>query len=297
LKRSSPRIQNVGYANPRGTGFGIEVMRLSELFARVDQGHFVAPQRPQFHLLFLVTAGRGQHRIDFRIHECRVGTVLHVRPGQVQQFLRDRKFEAIVILFPPEFVLPDQALAQLSGLDSLLDHVLPSGCLQREPGSGRIASDFERLEQEYVQCDGALLGVRIIQHLLNALLLRLAASGGAGEREPVQFIAASRTVARFQRELERRVGQSNRVRDYANWLNCSPKTLHANCMAVRGRGPKAIIEQRVALEAQRLLAHTALSVEEIAGKLNFTEAANFARMFRRVTGTTPGRFRTEHSGL
>ena len=298
MHKASPKIQNVSYSNPRRPSVGIEVMRLSELFSRVDQVHFKPPQRPQFHLLFFVTKGRGRHLIDFRIHPCRPGTVLHVRPGQVQQYLGARTFEAIVVLFSPVFVLPDHALAKLSGLDSLVDHVLPTGLLQATGEASRlVARDFERLAEEYGRTDGTLLGIRIIQHLLNVLLLRLATLSASGERGVVPYTAASRTVARFQRELERRLGQSNRVDDFARWLGCSPKTLHTSCMTLRGLGPKAMIEQRLLLEAQRLLAHTALPVEQIGAELGFSEPANFSRLFRRVTGTSPGRFRIAHSGL
>ena len=298
MRKVSPKIQSVGYSNPRRPGFDIEVMRLSELFSRVDKAHFGAPQRPEFHLLFLVTTGRGRHWIDFHSHPCRPGTVLHVRPGQVQQYLGDRTFEAIVVLFSPVFVLPDNALAALSGFDSLVDHVLPTGSLQPTEEASRLAAkDFTRLAEEYGSTDETLLGARIIQHLLNVLLLRLAKLSAAGDRGVVPFTAASRTVARFQRELERRLGQSNRVDDFARWVCCSPKTLHASCMRMRGLGPKALIEQRLVLEAQRLLAHTALPVERIGADLGFSEPANFSRMFRRVAATSPGRFRAAHSGL
>ncbi len=297
MRKISSKIQNVGYRNPRRPGFDLEVVRLSELFDRVDKAHFGPPQRPQFHLLFLVTKGRGRHLIDFRIHPCRPGTVLHVRPGQVQQYLGDRTFEAIVVLFSPMFVLPDSALAELSGLDSLVDHVLPTGSLESTAEASRLAAkDFNRLAEEYGSGDETLLGVRIIQHLLNVLLLRLAKLSAVKEHGAVPFTAASRTVARFQRELERRLGQSNRVDDFARWLGCSPKTLHASCVAMRGLGPKAMIEQRLVLEAQRLLAHTALTVERIGAELGFSEPANFTRMFRRVAATSPGRFRATHSG-
>ena len=298
MRKASPNIQNVSYSNPCRPGFGIEVMRLSELFGRVDPAHLGPPQRPQFHLLFLVTKGRGRHLIDFRIHPCRPGTVLHVRPGQVQQYLVDRTFEAIVVLFSPVLVLPDKALAELSGLASLVDHVLPAGSLQSTNEASRLAAkDFKLLAEEYGRIDETLLGVRIIQHLLNVLLLRLAKLSAAGERGTVSFTAASRMVARFQLELERRLGKSNRVDDFARRLGCSPKTLHTSCMTMRGLGPKAMIEQRLVLEAQRLLAHTALPVERIGAELGFSEPANFTRMFRRVAATSPGRFRIAHAGL
>ena len=298
MRKASPKIQSVGYANPRRPGCDIEVMRLSELFGRADELHFRPPQRPEFHLLFLVTKGRGHHLIDFHLHACRPGTVLHIRPGQIQQYQRDRPFEATVVLFSPVFVLPHRALAKLSGFDSLVDHVLPSGSLQAIGEGLRLAAkDFERLAEEYGRSDGTLVAQHIVQHFLNVLLLRLATLSRSTDRSSVLFTPASRTVARFQRELERRLGQSNRVVDFAHWLGCSQKTLRTSCMTARGLGPKLIIEQRLVLEAQRRLVDTALPVEQIGAELGFCEPSNFARLFKRIAGTTPGRFRTAHSSL
>jgi len=95
---------------------------------------------------------------------------------------------------------------------------------------------------------------------------------------------------------ELRLGQSNRVVDFADWLGCSPKTLRTSCMTTRGLGPKVLIEQRLVLEAQRRLVNSALPVEQIGAELGFCEPANFARLFKRIAGTTPGRFRTTHLG-
>jgi AraC-like DNA-binding protein len=45
--------------------------------------------------------------------------------------------------------------------------------------------------------------------------------------------------------------------------------------------------------AVRYLRETRLSVEDIAGLLGFSDAANFRHAFRRWTGKTPNDFRQE----
>ena len=290
----SPAIHNVRYANPLRPGFDIEVMRLSDLLHRATPEHFQAPQRPQFHLLLFITRGNGRHLIDFRAHSCRCGTVLHVRPGQVQQYVTVPSFEALVVLFSPSFVPSDHELTRLSGHDSLVDHVLPDGSLLTAgPTAVLIGREFEQLCSEYGQLKASPLSISLIRHLLQVLLLRLALLSIPKNSAALPHTAASRTVARFQRELERRFTQSHKVGDFASWLNCSSRTLHSSCMTMRGVGPKSLIEHRVILEAQRLLVHTALPVEGISVDLGFDEPANFTRMFRRIAGTSPRSFRDD----
>jgi hypothetical protein len=87
-------IQGVRYFNRRFPKLGIEPLALSELFRRVPPAHFDHPQRPAFHLLMLFSSGATTHFLDFERLRCTAGTLLHVRPGQVQQFVPGADVEA-----------------------------------------------------------------------------------------------------------------------------------------------------------------------------------------------------------
>ena len=99
-------ILPVQFANRAKPSLGLEPLCLSDLLKRLPPAHFTVPQSPGFHLLLLATAGHGDHFVDFARVRCRTGTLIHVRPGQVQQFVLDQSLEATVLLFTPEFVLP-----------------------------------------------------------------------------------------------------------------------------------------------------------------------------------------------
>jgi AraC-like DNA-binding protein len=245
----------------------------------------------------LVTGGSGHHLIDFRRHRCRRGTVLHVRPNQVQQFVRDSEFDAIAVLFTPVQVLRDPSLSAVSGTDSLVDLILPANVLAVEGDSLRLVEkDFERLAEEYER-PGDFFGFReqILRHSLRVLMLRLVSMSARDSRADIACDATSHNVARFERLLEEELGRDVRVEKLAFRLGCSPQTLYRNCLAVRGIGPKVLIQQRLILEAQRLLVHTAWSAERIGAELGFDEPANFSRLFKRVVGMSPGQFRATHA--
>ncbi|MNL40944.1 DNA-binding transcriptional regulator AraC [compost metagenome] len=52
-----------------------------------------------------------------------------------------------------------------------------------------------------------------------------------------------------------------------------------------------MIDQRVMLEAKRLLVHTHESIKEIGFALGFEEPTNFVKYFRKHSGLTPVAFR------
>jgi two-component system response regulator YesN len=55
-----------------------------------------------------------------------------------------------------------------------------------------------------------------------------------------------------------------------------------------------VIQYRM-FKAKELLLQTAMQVQEIAHQIGYTDIAYFTRVFRRVTGLTPGNFRSKQS--
>jgi AraC-like DNA-binding protein len=73
-------------------------------------------------------------------------------------------------------------------------------------------------------------------------------------------------------------------------MRVSVRTLKRR-LAARGTTYKALVDQARRDRAMLLLGSGRLSVEEVAGQLGYRSAANFARAFRRLTGTTPSAWR------
>ena len=58
-----------------------------------------------------------------------------------------------------------------------------------------------------------------------------------------------------------------------------------------GLGAKALIDERVVLEAQRILAHGDDTIAAIAGALGFDDPSNFSKYFTKRAAATPAAFR------
>lgn len=91
--------------------------------------------------------------------------------------------------------------------------------------------------------------------------------------------------------VERHFRKERQVNFYAGLLHKSPKTL-SNLFARYGqKSPLQIIQQRLMLEAQRLLQFSEKSVKEIAFLLGFEDAGHFGKFVKSMTGKTPGELR------
>lgn len=293
---SEQSIFGVDYANPKFPKLGIESLRLSELLGRVSPSHFASPQRPGFHLLMLFTAGGGDHFLDFRRVRCKPGTLVHARPGQVQQFVLGQKLEADILLFTSEFIFPTFSRGDGAAFGTLIDGIVPEDATDlRSEALESIGSVMSAIKRGYEKADGSKLSAMILQHLLYAMLLTIAGHYVRCDA-PSMTDSHSRTFQKFRRAVDAKFAQTRSVEDYVEAIGCSAKSLRRACMMASGSSPKALIEQRLILEAKRLLAHTGLTVEAIATQVGFSEPTNFVKFFRRHGGMRPLDFRVKFPG-
>ena len=129
-----------------------------------------------------------------------------------------------------------------------------------------------------------------LQHSLAALLLQLALlepSGSAPSDGP-----SHEAFGWFREHIQDHFHEWHKVSDYADRLGYSSRTLNRLARQNTGLSAKELIDERVVLEAKRLLSHGDGSVSEVANALGFEDASNFSSYFRRHTHMTPGTFRT-----
>lgn len=111
--------------------------------------------------------------------------------------------------------------------------------------------------------------------------------GDNEQQTDVQFLR------RFSKLVEQNYKSLHTVADYAELLHVTPKNLSKKIGLLSKSTPNDIIKQRIILESKRLLAHTEMSVKEIAYTLNYKDDAYFIRFFTKNTGASPLAFRKQ----
>jgi AraC-like DNA-binding protein len=240
----------------------------------LDADGAFGPRLLSFHVLMLTTAGHGTVEVDFMTRICRPGTLLWAHPGQALR-LPTPGLDASFVTF-------ESRLARQPEPDGVRHWQLEG------EDEDAVISDFAQLAVDCDRHTPGPLAAALLQHQLTVLQLRIALLTPPTEGGP-----ESRTFAFFSRLLEEGHPRSRRVEDYAADLGCSVRTLTRACLAVTGRTAKQVVDDRVALQARRLLACTPLSVAEVGRHLGFPEPTNFGRFFHREVGTSPGQFRSD----
>lgn len=100
-------------------------------------------------------------------------------------------------------------------------------------------------------------------------------------------------IRQFNLLVEDHYKKEHSVKFYADQINRSPKTLSNLFALYNEKSPLTVIQERIVLEAKRLLMYTDKSAKEIAFELGFEDAAYFSNFFKKNTETSPSDFRTK----
>ena len=102
-------------------------------------------------------------------------------------------------------------------------------------------------------------------------------------------------VREFHYHVETHFRSMHGVAEYAELLHRSPKTL-ANLFAQLGkRSPLKYVQERIMLEARRLIRYSDRPMKDIADELGFQDVQSFSRFFKTQEGASPSEFRTAGS--
>ncbi len=276
-------IRSVRYAPPPGVIGEIELTSLARMRARGGPHEFVAPQRLGFDLLIRLEAGSAVHTVDFTGYPLGPGDVVWVRAGQVQQWGAIEGIEGQVFLIAPAAI--DSGTRELIRAAEV---ATPNHWTAATIAGTPAAAALDAALATPAAPPGAGLRDAALARALAAALLLLVLAGkeGSGHRPPTH-----QAFLWFRDELEANFRTRHKVADYAARLGYSTRTLNRLARDNTGLSAKQLIDERVVLEAKRLLAHGHDTIARTAEHLGFDDPSNFSKYFLYRTGTTPASFR------
>jgi AraC family transcriptional activator of pobA len=133
-----------------------------------------------------------------------------------------------------------------------------------------------------------------IEGQLKALLVEAARlSHGAREQGNRIRSAQADLVARFRAAIEADFTQCHTLRPYADRLGVSVTQLRVACRRIARQPPTGLLQDRIVVEAKRILIYTDMTVSAAAYRLGFEDPAYFSRVFQKRAGLSPRAFRNK----
>lgn len=123
--------------------------------------------------------------------------------------------------------------------------------------------------------------------LLQALFHKLISLNG-GEK----FVSRQNQIAQnFMRVLNKKYRKEKTVEFYAQELNVSKNYLNRCVKSRYNKNCKQIIQETAIVQSQILMLDTSRDISEIAFLMGYDDLSYFSRLFKKVTGQTPSKFK------
>ncbi|MBC5773567.1 helix-turn-helix domain-containing protein [Pontibacter sp. KCTC 32443] len=247
------------------------------------------PHKHDFYILFFVTHGSGSHTIDFKTYPVEPNTVFFLTPGQVHSWQLSSDTDGFILFFTPSFYLidfPNHKLNSFPFFNSLLQNpflYLTNAQLQQ------LESILLEMQEELIRQE--LYTEAIIRDYLDILLMRLARLYHSEGGPKTAGTGAVSQLEALQKLIEEQYKNHKPVKFYADQLHLTTKQLNETSKRRFGRTTAQLIQDRVLLEAKRLLVHSTLTIAQVASELGYFDNAYFFRFFKKHAGLTPEQFR------
>lgn len=274
-----------------GLPLEIEVLPIADTVLK-HRKSITAPHRTEFYHIFWVQKGTAEYLVDFEPVKMKAGTFLFINKDRVKAIDATRKHDGKVLVFTDNFFAKTEDDTKYLHSTILFNDLLDNLIIDVK-SSPSLQTTFQAIEAELSK-DNDANHYSLLHNLLhNLLLLAERERRAQGFTEMVKGVDLDYTVL-FKDLLSAQFKTNKSVSAYASQMNVSEKRLYNATTTTMGKTPKSIIDEKVMLEAKRLLVHTNLSIKEIGYDLGFEEPTNFIKYFRRHTGKTPIEFRESY---
>jgi AraC-like DNA-binding protein len=261
----------------------------SNRFSRhLKEHHFTNhPHTHDFYLVIYVTKGSGTHQIDFHTYQVKPGSLFLLWPGQLHSWSLSENCEGYVFFHTREFFDGSYHTDLTEGLRAGVRLRTQNCILVKQTKRAEIEFWFASILTEYLQHDP--LKWLKIQALVSVVYIDISRIMPLSNQE--ESSRYMRQLESFELLIEENYRKEKLPSVYATKLHITERHLNRICRSCLKKSPGELINERILLEAKRLLTQKSFTVLQIADELGFLNPSYFSRMFRKKTGFTPKQFR------
>tara|TARA_R110002124_G_scaffold14843_3_gene65639 strand:+ start:274 stop:1089 length:816 start_codon:yes stop_codon:yes gene_type:complete len=230
--------------------------------------------------MIFLTEGAGQHHIDYHQFSVKPYSLYFILPGQIHSWDLTEIPKGYVVMLQKDFLIDTPLYDRLfQKFPRPLESGYDVSSIQEE-----IGYLFQQIEKEYLAKDSHYLS--IIQTYIQLLFTKLKRL----ENVPVNLVE-SKLIHHFFDLLNANYRDHKEVGSYADLLHVTGKTLNNTCRKFLNRTTSDVINEKIVVEAKKLLLYTDQNLTEITFELGFSDPSHFNKFFKRATGVLPGIYR------
>ncbi|GAB2772241.1 helix-turn-helix transcriptional regulator [Rhabdobacter roseus] len=246
------------------------------------------PHSHTFYLVMWIRRGSGTHTIDFKTYDLAPNQLYFLTPGQVHSWQLSADMEGYNLYFDAPFFRSrfGGRLFQYPFFHSHQHQPLLE-VVEKQAAFFQDIIHATYLEYHHHRATNPELLASYV-HILLENATRLYSQQVA----PTDTHYYDR-LRQYEELLEQHFLSIRQVKDYAALMHLSPNHLNHICRQLLNKTASQLYQERLLVEAQRLLTHTSQTVQEVGYLLGFEDPSYFVRFFKKHTGTSPAHFRQQ----
>jgi len=268
-----------------------------DLDAYLQKNH-VNTTKPHIHSYYQIIwfqSGKGKHFVDFAAYDVFSDAIFFIAKNQVHYFDHGTNYKGVMLHFNEAFLRKD---------DDVADNFLASNLFNNpyQQPSCCVGSSINRLLHEYIQQikdelqNEETFGKEdLLRAYLKAFLIQVQRGKARFEKAnpdtPLLFDDKRVQLTRFTTLVDQHFNKGLSVAEYADMMHLSVRTLSNLTNQLLNKTPSLMIQERIILEAKRLLLYSNLNINQIGYRLGFDDPSYFVKYFKKHTNISPSEFR------
>ena len=265
------------------TGFVIGKMTFKDLNAFKEAA---AAHRDDYHLFLLQEKGSTSIEIDFHSYTLKPAAALYIHPNQVHRMLHINQATVSFWAINTETLNREYL--------TVLEAINPARPVSLTREAFSIIAETASLCLKLSERKHEKLYQSVLKDSGNALVALVTSQYLAQTQSPDSLSRFESITKAFKSRLEANFTTVQKPSEYAKTLTISTAYLNECVKKATGYSVSHHIQQRVMLEAKRMLYHSDKSVKEIATQLGYEDYAYFSRLFKKITGVTASAFQNKN---
>jgi AraC-like DNA-binding protein len=243
------------------------------------------PHKHDFFIINLFERGKGVHTIDFVDYQIGKYQIHLVFPEQVHQWVIEKETVGYQLMISREWYEIFLPALRFS-----------ASYYQAHPVLNISKEMFKIILYEFLAIRNELQEESIFWELIqkrSELIGLLVSKSVESTFKDFEAYSSNPIISRFLNLIDEYFKEERSVSFYAGKLHISANYLNIICKKNLNTSASSIIQDRILLEAKRLLKVSEMSVKDIVYDLGFYDHASFSKFFKAQTGMTPSQFKEQ----
>lgn len=259
------------------------------------QDQTTKPHIHSYYQIIWFKEGVGKHFVDFKDYKVTENIVFFIAKNQVHYFDNNIHYNGVLLHFNEAFLVHKDSETDFFLKCNLFNNPFKQQFCSIGQETGIILDGYiSQLKREFENAD-EFGKEELLRAYLKSFLIQAHRTKTAQDQSKnyvsFQLDEKRLQLIKFINLIEENYTKGLSITEYSRLLFVSSRTLANLTGLLLNKTPIQMIQERIIIEAQRLLIHSELNVNQVGYRLGFDDPSYFVKYFKKHIKVSPSEFR------